>query len=338
MQKMKAAGKAVGCVTTVPITHATPAGFCVSSKSRNSQPEIAEKYMQLKFDIMMGGGEEFFSAAKREDKKDLFSAYKTAGFQVVRNKTEMKAISAGTPVLGVFHENGLPYTIDRENNPDLKSKIPSLAEMTETAINHMKGSQKGFMLQVEGGKVDWAAHGNDIGGLLHDQLDFDKAIKVAMDFAEMDKNTLVVITTDHGNANPGMTSMVGASAKFDSLSGYTCSNEFLLNSFNNKTTDKDLITQIQERQGYILTSTEAKYLLLNYKGIVQEGIYNPRELPFHPLAEMQRIHNAVGWMSGDHSGDFVELCMYGPGSEGMPGFMKNTDMHTFLLNAADVKV
>lgn len=338
LQKMKAAGKAVGCVTTVPITHATPAGFCVSSRSRNSQPEIAEKYLKLKFDIMMGGGEEYFSASKREDKKDLFSEYKTAGFQVVRNRDAMKSISSGSPVLGVFHENGLPYTIDRENNAELKAKIPTLAEMTEAAINHMKGSQKGFVLQVEGGKVDWAAHANDIAALLHDQLDFDRAIKVAMDFAEKDKDTLVVITTDHGNANPGMASMIGASAKFDSISKYTCSNEFLLNSFDSKTSDKDLITQIEQRQGYILTPTEAKYLLLNYRGVAQEGIYNPRELPFHPLAEMQRNHNAIGWMSGEHTGDFVELCMFGPGSEGMPGFMKNTDMHNFLLNAADVKV
>ena len=338
LQKMKANGKSVGCVTTVPITHATPAGFCVNSKSRNAQPEIAEKYLQLKFDIMMGGGEEFFSASKRQDKKDLFTDYKNAGFQVARNRDEMKMISSGTPVLGVFHENGLPYTIDRENNPDLKSKIPTLAEMTETAINHMKSNPKGFMLQVEGGKVDWAAHGNDIAAIIHDQLDFDKAVKVAMDFAEKDKETLIIITTDHGNANPGMAYMTSANAKFDSISKYTCSNEFLLNSFNNKTTEQELITAVYDRQGYILTMMEAKYLLLNYKGIVQEGIYNPRELPFKPLAEMQRAHNAVGWMSGDHTGDFVELCMFGPGSEGMPGFMKNSDMHNFMLNAADVKI
>ncbi len=336
LQKMKAAGKAVGCVTTVPITHATPAGFCVNSKSRNAQPEIAEQYLKLKFDIMMGGGEEFFSAETREDKKDLFTDYKNAGFQVCRNKADMKSVKSGSPVLGVFHKNGLPYTIDRINNQELTNKIPTLAEMTETAINHMKSNPKGFMLQVEAGKVDWAAHGNDIAGILHDQLDFDKAVKVAMDFAEMNKETLVVITTDHGNANPGIAYVTSANTKFDSLTKYTCSNEFILNSFNANTTDKELITTIQEKQGYILTTAEAKYLLLNYKGIAQEGIYNPAQLPFRPLAEMQLNHNAVGWMSGEHTGDFVELAMYGPGSESMPGFMKNTDMHTFLLNAADV--
>jgi alkaline phosphatase len=338
LQKMKAAGKAVGCVTTVQITHATPAGFCVSSKSRNSQPEIAEKYLPLRFDIMMGGGEEFFSAEEREDKKDLFSEYKKAGYEVVRNRAEMKSLDSNGPVLGVFSQVGLPYTIDRVNDEKLQATIPTLAEMTETAINHMKSNPKGFMLQVEAGKVDWAAHGNDIAAILHDQLDFDKAVKVAMDFAEKDKNTLVVITTDHGNANPGMAYMQSASAKFDTITKYKCSNESILNSFNGQTTEKELISTIEAKQGYVLTPAEAQSLLLNYKGLSQEGVYNPRQLPFHPLAVMQKNHNAIGWMSGDHTGDFVELCMFGPGSESMPGFMKNTDMHTFLLNAADVKV
>ncbi|MPT35615.1 MAG: alkaline phosphatase, partial [Flavobacterium sp.] len=45
-QKFKKSGKMAGCVTTVPITHATPAGFCVNSKSRNAQEDIAEQYLE----------------------------------------------------------------------------------------------------------------------------------------------------------------------------------------------------------------------------------------------------------------------------------------------------
>src|SRR5690554_7013143 len=50
LQKFKKEGKKVGCVTTVPITHATPASFCVNNESRRNQPEIAEQYAELKFD------------------------------------------------------------------------------------------------------------------------------------------------------------------------------------------------------------------------------------------------------------------------------------------------
>ena len=76
LQKFKRAGKKVGCVTTVPITHATPAGFCVNQPSRGEQSEIAEQYLELGFDVMMGGGHKYFSADRRKDKKDMYAAFR----------------------------------------------------------------------------------------------------------------------------------------------------------------------------------------------------------------------------------------------------------------------
>src|SRR5690606_21916257 len=207
LQKFKAAGKAVGCVTTVPITHATPAGFCVNNDSRSDQPGIAEQYLDLGFDVMMGGGTEFFSADKRKDKQDLFARFAASGYQVAKTRNEMLAIdstASAAPVLGVFHRDGLPYALDRESDSTLKETTPSLAEMVGTAIRRLSKNHNGFVLQVEGGKVDWAAHANDVGGLLYDQLAFDDALAVALAFAEADGDTLVIVTTDHGNANPGL--------------------------------------------------------------------------------------------------------------------------------------
>src|SRR5690606_33334404 len=143
LQKFKAAGKAVGCVTTVPITHATPAGFCVNSERRSDQAVIAEQYLKLRFDVMMGGGSEFFSADKRKDKQDLFAAFAASGYQVAKTRSEMLAIdtTAGTaPVLGVFHQDGLPYALDRSNDAGLEETTPSLAEMVGTAIRRLNGN------------------------------------------------------------------------------------------------------------------------------------------------------------------------------------------------------
>src|SRR5690606_580015 len=70
LQKFKKTGKKVGCVSTVPITHATPAGFCIATSSRNDQDKIAEMYLSVGFDVMLGGGANYFSAASRKDKKD----------------------------------------------------------------------------------------------------------------------------------------------------------------------------------------------------------------------------------------------------------------------------
>src|SRR3546814_4677142 len=71
-------------------------------------------------------------------------------------------------ILGVFHQDGLPYALDRENDAELKKATPSLSEMVGTAIRRLTKNPDGFVLQVEGGKVDWAAHANDVGGLLYE--------------------------------------------------------------------------------------------------------------------------------------------------------------------------
>ena len=91
---------------------------------------------------------------------------------------EMQQASNSQPILGVFSEEGLPYYVDRNSDENLKEVIPTLAEMAEKAIDRMKGHKNGFVLQIESGKVDWAAHANDIAGLIHDQIAFDEAVKV----------------------------------------------------------------------------------------------------------------------------------------------------------------
>lgn len=137
-QKFKKAGKMAGCVTTVPITHATPAGFCVNSKTRKDQAGIAEKYLSLNFDIMMGGGNEYFSPDKRDDKVDMYQKFANKGYEVVKTRKQMLAANTNKPILGVFSDGGLPYTIDRNNNKELAESIPTLAEMTQKAIDSMK--------------------------------------------------------------------------------------------------------------------------------------------------------------------------------------------------------
>jgi alkaline phosphatase len=337
-QKFKAAGKMTGCVTTVPITHATPSGFCVNSKSRNAQPEIALKYMQLKFDVMMGGGHEFFSGETREDKRDLYAEYRANGFQVANNRTEMLALNTEKPILGVFYKDGLPYAIDRDNSKEVSDQIPSLAEMTKVAIDKMKDAKNGFVLQVEGGKIDWAAHANCAAGLIYDQIAFDEAIKIAIDFAEADGNTLVIITTDHGNANPGLVAGSNVNTHFDSLHAYKHSNDWILKGF----TPESTLAQIKERVNFAsnisLTDEEAKTLQNYYLKLTkgEDGLYNYANLPFRSLAEIQKSRTSVSWISMDHSSDYVEIAMFGPGSDKMKPFMKNTDLHYFMLNAAEV--
>lgn len=338
LQKFKEAGKAVGCVTTVPVAHATPAGFCVNNNSRGDMDEISKQYLDLRFDVMLGGGADNFKADKRKDKTDLFQQFKQKGFDVVTDRNSLiNHKNSNAPLLGVFYDGGLPYTLDRENDPQLKVAVPTLAEMTKKAIEKLSINKNGFVMQVEGGKIDWAAHANDAGALLYDQIAFDEAIKVAIDFAEKDKNTLVIITTDHGNANPGL--FYGdANKNFDRFQKFTHTNDWVLNGIDRNFTADQVMDRLNQAQSFSLKKEEGAEILKSYTKLSETGVYNPRHLPFRPLAAMQQTYTSVGFGSMDHSGDYVELAMYGRGKELLKPFVKNTDLHNLMLQAAGVSV
>ena len=70
---------------------------------------------------------------------------------------------------------------------------------------------------------------------------------------------------------------------------------------------------------------------------MEDGLYNPKHLPFKVLSEIQKKYNSVGWISMDHSSDYSELALFGPGSELLNSFIKNTDLHYLMLQAAEVE-
>ncbi len=210
--------------------------------------------------------------------------------------------------------------------------------MATIAINQMKDHKEGFVLQVEAGKVDWAAHGNDVAALIHDQLAFDDAIKAVIDFAEKDGNTMVIITTDHGNANPGTIYGKTANQQFDSIANYKYTNDNLLNQINGGFTVSQVKDLIYEANKIQIADDKAKHLLDFYNGLEKEdGLYNYKKLPYKFYSEQQGKTNSIGWISMDHSGDYVELAIFGPGKELLKPFVKNTDLHYLMLNAAEVE-
>lgn len=338
LQKFQKRGKKVGIVTSVPVTHATPSSFCTNSKSRGSQEAIAEHYIDLNIDVILGGGRDFFDKNSRKDKRDLIADFVQKGFQVVLNRDDFNAMKPNQKVLGLFGGNGMDYDIDRQNDAELTKLQPTLAEMTTKAISQLD-NKNGFVMQVEGGRVDWAAHANDIAGLVHDQLAFDDAVKVALDFAEKDKNTLVIITTDHGNANPGIMYGKDVTARFDSLLTYKKTNEWLLNQITKDTTAAKLDELVDFANGFKLTEDENKKILSYYNGLEkpEDGLYNYKKVPLQYYSDLQKQRNAVGWISTEHTGDYVELAAFGPGSQLLKSFVKNTDLHYFMLQAAEIE-
>ena len=126
---------------------------------------------------------------------------------------------------------------------------------------------------------------------------------------------------------------------FDRIQQFSQTNEWILQGINATDSISTIKNRIaQANAGISITEDQAKEIQSYYaKAKMEDGVYNPRHLPFKLLSQIQQEHTSVGWISMDHSADYTELAMFGPGSEKMKSFMKNTDMHTFLLKAAEVE-
>jgi len=196
LEAAKAKGMTTGLVVTSTITHATPAVFASHIKHRKMQDKIAEQLIANKVNVLFGGGKEYFlpkssRGSKRSDQKDLIKQAKEAGYIYIQSTKELKTVQH-SHILGLFQLDSLT-TVAPE---------PSLAELTAKAIDVLDregkdSGKQGFFLMVEGSQIDWACHDNDVGGTIRQTLLFDQAVKAAIDFAQKDKHTLVVVTADH---------------------------------------------------------------------------------------------------------------------------------------------
>ncbi len=185
-----------GLVTTAEITHATPAGFASSVSSRDKAPEIASQYLKGKVDLLLGGGAKYFDKAYRLDKRDLLKEFRDAGYAVMEKPAELAVAPTNKRWLGLFSRSHLPFTLDHVHDPKLLSNVPTLATMTAAALRRLE-NESHFILQVEGGRIDHGCHNNDAAAALYDQIAFDEAIDVCLEYQKRDPETLIVITTDH---------------------------------------------------------------------------------------------------------------------------------------------
>ena len=129
-----------------------------------------------------------------------------------------------------------------------------------------------------------------------------------------------------------------ANTNFDSLQKFTQTNEWILNEIKPNFTATQVRDLVQQANSHTISDEEAKTILSYYDGLhKEEGLYNYKKLPYKAFAEMQKTRTSVGWISMDHSADYVELAMFGPGSQLLKPFVKNIDLHYLMLEAAEVE-
>lgn len=195
--KIHNAGFPVGITTSVTIDHATPGSFYANSTARSDYYSISTQLPESGFEFFGGGG--FYGAQdKRHQERSLYDIAAESGYEFAFGLEDYKAKKAsGAEKLILFQEdeakrnNDLPYVYERAEG-DLE-----LPQVVEAAVDFLN-NEKGFFLMVEGGKIDWAAHSNDLAGTVFEMLDFDQAISVAYEFYKQHPHeTLIVVTADH---------------------------------------------------------------------------------------------------------------------------------------------
>ena len=221
LERAEDAGKWTGVVTTTTITHATPGGCYAHTPERNWEsdaklspearvagfPDIARQLVEFShgdgLEVAFGGGRAFFlpSAAggERLDGRDLTAEWQKrfAGAPYVATREALLALDPAKArhALGLFAPSHLEFESMRAEKAPTQ---PSLAEMTAAALDILARSPKGFVLMVEGGRIDHGHHAGNAYRALTETIEFADAVKLALAKTNP-KDTLIVVTADHSH-------------------------------------------------------------------------------------------------------------------------------------------
>jgi alkaline phosphatase len=215
-------GVGVGIVTTTRITHATPAAMFAHSPERDWEamdrdypaaarksgcPDIADQLVRFRgADVVLGGGLGKFRpegrGGSRDDGRDLIAEWQKANpaGRFVETAADFRALDAraGGPVFGLFNASHLEFNQDAD-----RSKEPSLAELATFAVRKLQSRAgqaggAGYVLMVEGGRIDHAHHLTNAHRALDETVEFAKTIEAVAKLVDP-KDTLILVTADHSH-------------------------------------------------------------------------------------------------------------------------------------------
>jgi len=359
----KQEGKKVGIISSVSIDHATPAAFYAHVKHRSMYHEIDMALAKSDFDFFGGGG--LIDPTGKKSDSPMGNALKVAeenGYKIVSNKKDFILLDKKNEKIIAYNEwlqdgSALPYAMDMGKN-DI-----TLPEFTQKAID-LLDNPKGFFLMVEGGKIDWACHANDATASITNNIAFDEAVGIALNFYQKHKNeTLIVVTGDHecGGLTLGFAGTKYAShfdiLKHQKVSFQKFSDEIVKEFIKAKGSDaefndfKPVISQyfglnfsngndsdIMSVQPYELAKIKAAFDLTlsgdkkeqkKHDNYILYGGYDPLTVT---LTHIMSQKAGLGWTSYKHTGTPVSTSAIGPGAELFNGYYDNTDVAKKIMS------
>ncbi|MFT4256801.1 MAG: alkaline phosphatase [Pseudoxanthomonas sp.] len=360
------AGLATGVVSTARITHATPAATYAHVPDRGWEndaalpakaveqgcKDIAQQLLSSsRFgrgpQVVLGGGrKEFITADEadpqqagkrglRRDGRDLVAEWKQShpDGAYVTDAAQLAAAQDAPTLLGLFNYDHMQYDHDRIAAGAIE---PSLADMTRAAISRLSRNPDGYVLMVEGARIDMASHEGNAFRALDETIALSEAVQAAVD-ATSAEDTLIIVTADHSHTL--------------NFVGYPVRGNPILDKVRGK-------TSFDGQPGELALALDGRpYTTLQYAngpgntGASDSQPAGPKRYPHAPkklLApaagrpDLTRIDTAapdymqeslVPLKDESHGGDDVGIWARGPGSEAVRGSVEQNVIYHFIVQA-----
>jgi alkaline phosphatase len=343
-------GKAVGLVATCYVSHATPAAFASHWHSRDYNNIITEQIVYQGVDVVFGGGFRYLiesdsqiplctQQGARRDGEDLHEVLVSRGYDVITTREEMLRLDSNTKrVWGMFANGHMVHDIDRRLFGQTQ---PSLAEMTEKAIEVLSKNPDGFFLLVEGSQVDWASHDNDLVGMVTDYLAFDDAVRIALEFAisHPDQRTLVLVFPDHDCG--------GLSVGHRDIDYYTFRPENMMDAIKKADLTADGVAVLMREEIESHSTEMIQEMMASHCGIedldpdelkmlqdeLADTVYGYLNAVIGPILSKRA---GIGWTTFGHTGNDVPMFSFGLDSP--PKLVDNTQIAHLCAYALGFKL
>jgi alkaline phosphatase len=300
-------------------------------------------------DVLMGGGRGNFMPAgqpdpehagktgRRKDGLDLVAQWKQrhANGTYAWNARQLAAAPTDGPLLGLFEHDHMNYEHDRAR--DVAGE-PSLAEMTRAAITRLQRNDKGYVLLVEGGRIDHAHHNGNAYRALSDTIALSDAVRAAAGMTS-DQDTLILVTADHAHTlsfagypvrgNPIMGKVRGSSGEGDGAGDYALDGlglPYTTLSYSNG-------------PGYTGASTRqpAGPKRFPHDGRGAQAATGRPDLTAVDTQDPDYMQEALAPLGYEtHGGDDVGIWARGPGSAAVRGSVEQNAIFHFMLQATPV--
>ena len=341
----------IGIMTTVTIDHATPSAHYAHAVSRNNYYQIGTQLTESNFDFFGGAG---FSRPVNKDQvsaPNLYDLAEQKGYALAEGyydglkkiqKTKLIVVPEGQLSDRSKRAGALPYAID-QTETDL-----CLSQIVELSIAHLSKYER-FFIMAEGGKIDYASHANDGGTMIHEVIDFDKAIDVAYQFyLQHPDETLIVVTADHetgglalGNSDYTLNLKV--------LAGQKCSSDLLSDQLSTIEKEKGGNLTWEDVQGIIsdntglytqisLTTEEDAILRNSFARMMEhqeqvKTLYKDINKLAADVLGILNQKSRLGWTTNGHTASAVPIFAIGVGAENFTGWHDNSEIAPLIYQA-----